>query len=224
MTTWTLFKGKRIARVEVTFELPVDDVEFEDISDMCHDHPVQEMVRKVVTNHLEDFQIGPNELGNLSVSEVELDVVMSEEETTRFEAHQDVRWETRKLRQRKCERIAGELGIRYSRWSCCLPGMPSGDGEYYNLINDDRRYLVCQPDQEVVLEYGFTDEDGVRGTAKVPVTVGPDGIYYRDLWVAADKAIGLSMDMHHCFVENFSVITMGDEFEDVLRLRMTTGS
>jgi hypothetical protein len=59
----------------------------------------------------------------------------------------------------------------------------------------------------------YVDHWGVK-----PVTVDIEGNTWLDLWRAADVAIGLSGDSHHCFVERFLPRARGEE------LTLTTGS
>lgn len=59
----------------------------------------------------------------------------------------------------------------------------------------------------------YKDHWGVK-----PVTVDIEGDTWLDLWRAADVAVGLSGDSHHCYVERFLPQAKGAE------LTLTTGS
>ena len=100
--------------------------------------------------------------------------------------------------QELIEKTQKELGLKRSTWSAYVP----------NSFDDEHTY----PD---ITKIVYAEHFG-RGVVEVPI----EGNTWADLWKAADRAMVLSGDNHHVFIENFEKRTINGE--DVLTL--VTGS
>lgn len=187
-------KADRTINVQVTINVPVDEVSIEeqdDYSKFLHDRKLEAKLSQQIASALQD-SLDDTVGGTVLKTNGRLDVQVQSAYEEEWQMMLDLEEALYKSRMNKVDEIGERLDIKECIWSFSARQFGLTDDYQQQLIDNVQ---LCEGKVQFVYEGGWDDTDTIECPT---IFTNPT---MEDVFTAADFCLRMSNDKHHVFVE-----------------------